>query len=80
VPVGDRTVTATQTVGGAAAGTATQAFSVVAQRPLVIDTPTAGQQFTTTGTTTPVTLTGTSTANARIDVTIGDDVTASGTA
>ncbi len=58
VPVGEQSVTATQTVAGAAAGTATRAFSVVAQRPLVIDTPTAGQRFTTTGTTAPVTLTG----------------------
>lgn len=79
VPVGEQSVTATQTVAGAAAGTATRAFSVVAQRPLVIDTPTAGQRFTTTGTTAPVTLTGTATANARIDVVVGG-TTASATA
>ncbi|SDQ70452.1 hypothetical protein SAMN02800687_2479 [Curtobacterium sp. UNCCL20] len=80
VPVGDFTATATQTVGGTAAGTATRAFSVVAQQPLTITTPTVGQTFTTTGTTTPVTLTGTSTANARIDVDLGGGRTATGTA
>ena len=80
VPVGDRTVTATQTVGGTAAGTATQRFSVVAQRPLVVSTPTAGQTIVTTGSTVPVTLTGTATVDARIDVDLGGGRTASGTA
>ncbi|MDM7890991.1 choice-of-anchor G family protein [Curtobacterium caseinilyticum] len=80
VPVGDQTVTATQTVAGVAAGSATQTFSIVAQRPLVIATPTAGQRFTTAGTTAPVTLTGTATANARIDIELGGGLTADTTA
>ncbi|OII10570.1 hypothetical protein BIU97_10625 [Curtobacterium sp. MCBA15_009] len=80
VPTGDQTVTATQTVAGAAAVTTTQSFSVVAQRALVVTSPTAGQTFTTTGTTAPVTLTGTATANAGIDVDLGGGLTASGTA
>ncbi|MGN8049872.1 choice-of-anchor G family protein [Curtobacterium sp. 22159] len=80
VPTGTYTATATQTVGGTAAGTATQAFSVVAQQPLTIATPTTGQTFTTTGTTAAVTLTGTATPGARIDVDLGGGVTATGTA
>lgn len=80
VPTGAYTATASQTVGGTAAGTATQEFSVVAQRALTITTPTAGQTFTTTGETAPVTLTGTATANARINVDLGGGVTATGTA
>lgn len=80
VPTGEYTATATQTVGGTAAGAVTQDFSVVAQRPLTITTPTAGQTFTTTGETAPVTLTGTATANARISVDLGGGLTATGTA
>ncbi len=80
VPAGDQTVTAAQSVGGVAAGTATQSFSVVVQRPLVVSTPTAGQTIVSTGSTVPVTLTGTATAGARIDVDLGGGRTATGTA
>lgn len=80
VPTGSYTATATQTVGQVPAGSATQQFSVVAQQPLTIATPTVGQTFTTTGASAPVTLTGTATPNARIDVDLGGGLTATGTA
>ncbi len=80
VPAGQRTATATQTVGTTPAGTATQDFTVAVQRPLVITTPVEGRTFTITGDTTPVTLTGTATAGATIAVDLGNGRTATGTA
>ncbi|MFJ3381863.1 beta strand repeat-containing protein [Curtobacterium sp. NPDC090217] len=79
VPTGDHTATATQTVGGATAGTATQPFSVVAQQALTITTPTAGQTFTITGASAPVTLTGTATPNSTVAVDLGGGRTGTGT-
>jgi hypothetical protein len=80
VPVGSYTATATQTVGGSAAGGATQSFAVVAQQPLTIRTPTDGQTITVLGPTVPVTVTGTATPGATIAIDLGNGRTASGTA
>ncbi|OQJ48737.1 sortase [Clavibacter sepedonicus] len=61
LPVGDYTATATQTIGGTAAGSATVTFSVIAPAvAVVIDTPTDGQDFVVPagGTAVPVTVSG----------------------
>ncbi|MEK6345128.1 MAG: hypothetical protein V4737_15010, partial [Curtobacterium sp.] len=79
VPTGEYTATATQTVGGTAAGAVTQRFTVVAQQPLVVTTPTAGRTFTIAGTSTTVTLTGTATPGARVDVDLGGGRTGTAT-
>ncbi|ROQ36747.1 hypothetical protein EDF46_3292 [Frondihabitans sp. PhB188] len=82
VGVGSVTASVTQTFGGVAGSPVTRAFTVVAQAPLTITSPTAGRTFTvvSNSATTPVTITGTSTPGAAIALDLGSGITGTTTA
>ena len=82
VPVGDRTVTARQTVGGTTSGPVTSAFTVRAGAPIAITTPAPGATVTVldAGTTTDLDLLGTAEPGADVSVSLGGGLTATATA
>lgn len=79
---GSVTATVTQTLGTAVSGPVTRTFTVVAQQPLTITSPTAGRTFTVVSPsgTTPVTVSGTATPGATIALDLGSGVTGTATA
>lgn len=82
VGVGSVTATATQTFGGVTSAAVTRAFTVVAQQPLTITSPTAGRTYTvvSSSATTPVTVSGTATPGASIALDLGSGLTGTATA
>ncbi|ROQ06982.1 MULTISPECIES: Ig-like domain-containing protein [unclassified Curtobacterium] len=80
VPVGDQTASVTQTVGDTTSNPVTRAFRVVAAAGLTIDTPTADQDFPLAGDTRSIPFSGSAQPGARVDVDLGDGLTATTTA
>lgn len=76
VPVGEQTASATQTVGDTTSAPVTRSFRVVAAAGLTVDTPTADQDFPLAGDTRSVPFSGSAQAGARVDVDLGDGLTA----
>ena len=82
VPVGDRTVTARQTVAGTTSGPVTTDFTVAAGAPITITTPAPGATVTVldADTTTDLDLVGTAEPGAAVAVSLGGALTATATA
>jgi hypothetical protein len=80
VPVGPRTVTATQTVGGSTSRPVTSTFTVAAGDALTITDPADGDVVTVLGQRTDLPVTGTAEAGAAVAVDLGDGLTATTTA
>jgi len=82
VPVGGRTISATQTVGGTTSPAQTRPIAVVAGQPLVITTPAVDATVTVAGAddVVDVVVTGTADPGARVDVGLGGSLLASTTA
>ncbi|WP_277958952.1 choice-of-anchor G family protein, partial [Frigoribacterium faeni] len=78
VPAGAYSASVTQALGTATTGPVTRDFTVVAQQPLVVTTPTAGRVFTVldADSTTPVIVSGTATPTATVAVDLGGGRTA----
>ncbi|ARC57537.1 hypothetical protein AS850_10665 [Frondihabitans sp. 762G35] len=82
VPVGDYTVSASQTVGGTTSTPVTRPFSVMAAAPVVITAPDPAVDVVVAGpgTTADITVAGTAQPNADIAVDLGGGLTATTTA
>ncbi len=76
VPLGDRTASVTQTVGDSTSAPVTRDFRVVAAAGITVDTPTADQDFPLAADTRSVPFAGSAQPGARVDVDLGDGLTA----
>lgn len=82
VPVGDRTATARQTVGGTTSGPVTSDFTVAAGAPIAITAPVPGANLTVleADSTTDLVITGTAQPGADVAISLGGGLTATASA